>query len=114
MEIVNTDDLKKEVETEFKPENCEVVEVKKQAQQNAIEIVNLDLEKIDEKRRIIKSIDEFAMDTLKNSARKNSLLQTTVGNLSKGGEDNSVVSNSLADLHREIKDLDPSCFDFNK
>ena len=52
------------------------------------------------------------METMQNSSRKNSLLQTTIGNLSKEGEDGSVVSNSLADLHREIKDLDPSLINF--
>ena len=114
MEIVNTEELKKEIETEVKPAGTEVTALQKQAEQNANEIMALDLEKIDEKRQIIKSIDEFAMDTLQNSARKNSLLQTTVGSLSKSGEDGGVVSNSLADLHREIKDLDPSFLDFTK
>jgi len=114
MEIVNTEELKKEVETEIKPVNAEVVEIQHQAEQNAIEILALDLEKIDEKRKILRSIDDFAIDTLKNSARKNSLLQTTIGSISKGGEDGGVVSNSLADLHREIKNLDPSFLDFTK
>lgn len=114
MEIVNTENLKKEIETEIKPVDGEVVEIQKQAAANVSEIMALDLEKSDEKRKMLKTIDEFAMDTLSNSARKNSLLQTTVGKLSKGGEDGSVVSNSLADLHREIKDLDPSFLDFTK
>jgi uncharacterized protein YaaN involved in tellurite resistance len=114
MEIVNTEDLKKEIETEVKPNSNETALVKKQAEQNVIEIMELDIDKIEERRNMIKSIDDFAMDTLQNSARKNSLLQTTVGNLSKSGENGSVVSNSLADLHREIKDLDPSSLDFTK
>ena len=114
MEIVDTEELKKEVETKVKPVSTEIAKVQRLAEQNAEEIMALDLEKIEEKRKIIKSIDEFAMDTLQNSARKNALLQTTVGNLSKGGEDGGVVSNSLADLHREIKDLDPSALDFAK
>ena len=114
MEIVNTEELKKEVETEIKPVKAEVAVILRQAEQNANEIMALDLEKVDEKRKILKSIDNFAMDTLYSSARKNSLLQTTIGSLSKSGEDGGVVSNSLADLHREIKDLDPSLLDFSK
>lgn len=114
MEIVNTEDLKKEVETEVNPAEAKVVEIQKLAQQNTNEIMTLNLEKLDEKRKMLKSIDEFAMETLKDSSRKNSLLQATVGRLSKGGEDGGVVSNSLADLHREIKDLDPSLLDFTK
>ena len=114
MQIVNTEDLKKEVEKEVKPVEGEVIAIQKKAEQNANEIMALDLDKINEKRKILKSIDEFAMDTLQNTARKNTLLQTTIGNLSKSGEDGSVVSNSLADLHREIKVLDPSPLDFTK
>jgi len=114
MEIVNTEDLRKEVESEIKPVNTEVALIQQQAEQNASEILALDLDKTDEKRKILKSIDDFALATLQNSARKNSLLQTTIGSLSKGGEEGGVVSNSLADLHREIKDLDPSYLDFAK
>ncbi len=112
MEIVNTDDLKKEVETEVAPSKNDEKNIKDLATQNTNEIISLDLENLEEKRNMIKSIDEFAMETMQNSSRKNSLLQTTIGNLSKEGEDGSVVSNSLADLHREIKDLDPSLINF--
>jgi len=114
MEIVNTVELEKEVETETNPVNTEIMLIQKQAEQNANEIMALDLEMIKDKREVLKSIDNFAMDTLQNSANKNSLLQTTVGTLAKGGEDGGVVSKSLADLHREIKDLDPSSLDFAK
>jgi len=114
MEIVNMDELMGEIEKEVKLVNTEIALVQKQAAQNADEIMALDLEKMEEKRTILKSIDDFAIDTLQNCARKNSLLQTTVGRLSKGGEDGGIVSNSLADLHREIKDLDPSALDFAK
>ena len=101
MEIVNTEDLKKEIEVEIKPAEKEVQEICKLAEEN-----------IKEKREMLKSIDEFALETMQNSSRKNSLLQTTIGKLSKEGEEGSVVSNSLADLHREIKDLDPSVINF--
>lgn len=114
MEIVSADTVKQEVAVAVQPVDNELAQVKKQAEENVTEIMALDLEKLDEKRRMLKSIEAFAMDTLQNSARKNSLLQTTVGNLSKAGEDGGVVSSSLADLHREIKDLDPSFLDFTK
>lgn len=114
MEMINAEAIKKEVETEGMPVDAEVCEIQKQAAQNAGEIMSLDLGKLDEKREILKTIDDFALDILHTSARKNSLLQTTIGNLSKAGEDGSAVSTSLADLHREIKGLDPSFLDFTK
>ena len=112
LEMVNVEAIKKEVEAEDMPAEAEVCAIQRQAAQNAGEIMALDLAKLDEKRGILRTIDDLAMDVLQASARKNSLLQTTVGNLSKAGEDGSVVSTSLADLHREIKSLDPSALDF--
>ncbi|MBR2786158.1 MAG: toxic anion resistance protein [Clostridia bacterium] len=114
MEVIDTENLKKEVEKEFKPVEEKVNEINKLAEENTNEIMALDLENLAEKRKMIKSIDEFAMETMQNSSRKNSLLQTTIGNLSKEGEDGSAVSNSLTDLHREIKDLDPSLINFSE
>lgn len=114
MQILNTEILKKDIETEVKPLDTEVIKIQKQAEQNATEIMALDLERIDEKRNLLKSIDNFAIDTMHASAQKNSLLQTTIGSLSKSGEDGSIIFTSLADLHREIKDLDPSLIDFTK
>ncbi|MDR1892053.1 MAG: toxic anion resistance protein [Oscillospiraceae bacterium] len=114
MEIVNTQILKQDVEAEVKPADGDVIALQKLAEQNADEIMMLDLDRLDEKRRMLKSIEEFGLDTIQNSSRKNTLLQTTIGNLSKEGEDGGSVSNGLADLHREIKDLDPSPLDFSK
>ena len=114
MEIVDTTEVKAEVDSAVKPVDAELSLVQQQAAQNALEIMAIDLDQVDEKRKIVQSIDGFALSTLQTSARKNSLLQTTVGNLSKSGEDGGVVSNSLSDLHREIKGLDPSMLDFTK
>jgi len=114
MEIVNEDNLRREVESIVKPEEKQKQEIRELAEQNTNEIMDLDLENLVEKRNMLKSIEVFAIETMQNSARKNSLLQTKIGNLSKEGEDGTTVSNSLADLHREIKDLDPSYIDFAK
>ena len=114
MEIVSTEDVRKEVETEVQPPVTDMSLVKEKARQNAHEIMALNLDAVEEKRKMLKSIDDFAVEILQNSARKNTLLQATVGSLSKGGEEGSVVSVSLTDLHREIRDLDPSSLDFAK
>ena len=57
MEIVNTDDLKKEVETEVAPNKNDEKNIKDLATQNTNEIISLDLENLEEKRNMIKSID---------------------------------------------------------
>lgn len=114
MEIVNAEAVKKEVEAEVQPQAAQVLEIQKQAAQNVSEIMALNVDELNEKRKVLKSIDDFAKDTLQSSARRNTLLQTTIGNLSRAGEEGGAVSTGLADLHREIKDLDPSFLDFTK
>jgi len=114
MEIVNTEELKKVVEAEIVPAETQICALKEQAEHNVNKIMTLDMSAMQEKRNLLNTINLFGMDSLQASARKNSLLQITVGNLAKGGEDGSVVSNSLADLHREIKNLDPSFLSFTK
>ena len=114
MEIVNTEELKREVEVEVEPAEKQIVLLQNQAELNVNEIMTLDISALQEKRNLLQTINLFGMESLQASARKNSLLQVTVGSLSKESNDGSIVSNSLADLHREIKNLDPSYLDFTK
>ena len=76
MEIVNEDNLRREVESIVKPEEKQKQEIRELAEQNTNEIMALDLENLVEKRNMLKSIEVFAIETMQNSARKNSLLQT--------------------------------------
>ena len=72
MEIIDTENLKKEIETDVKPQEKQVQEITKLAKENTEEIMTLDLENFEEKRKMLKSIDEFAIETMQNSSRKNS------------------------------------------
>jgi uncharacterized protein YaaN involved in tellurite resistance len=114
LEVIDSEELKRAIETDIKPADADAEEIRKAARQSAEGIMSLSPENTEEKRGALKAVDEFAAETLAISARKNSLLQTTLGSLSKSGEDGGAVSNSLADLHKEIKDLDPSFLDFTK
>lgn len=114
MEVVDTKAVEKEIEEQVKPLPEEMVKLKEIAESNASEIMELNLESLDKKKTMLQSIDQFGMDTMQKSAQKNSLLQVPVGRLSKAGDEGGEVSKGLMDLHREIKDLDPSLIDFTK
>jgi len=114
LNISDIEEVKKEVAAESQLPATKVAVIEEKAKEQAKEIMLLDIDKIDEKRKCIKTVEAFALDTMAASARKNSLLQTTMGNLSKSGEDGGAISTSLAELHRNIKDLDPSFIDFTK
>ena len=114
MEIVDTVNLKEQVAAEVQTEPAEKIKLRQQAENNALAVMNTDIDSLNERRQILQSIESFGMDTMKKSASKNHLLKTTVGDLSKSGAEGGQISKSLADLHREIKTLDPSGIDFTK
>ena len=112
--MVVSDDasIKSEVEEQVKPVSEEVAQLQAVAESNAAEILTLDIDEFAKKKYILQSIESFGADSMKSSAAKNSLLQVTVGDLSKDGDEGGVVAKGLMDLNRELKDLDPSRIDF--
>jgi len=114
LEVTNQEVLKKEVEQQTQVEPEEVKALRAQAETNASEIMATDIESLEKKKELLKSIESFGMDTIRSSATKNSLLQVSVGNISKTGDEGGAIANGLLALQMEIKDLDPSLIDFAK
>lgn len=114
MEVIDQEVVKKEIENMVKPVPEEVQQLKTVADRNVDAIMELNLDSLEKRKEILKSIDEFGLDTMSSSSKKNAMLQVSVGNLSKLGGESGVVATSLVELQREIKDLDPSLIDFTK
>jgi uncharacterized protein YaaN involved in tellurite resistance len=114
MEVTDTEKIKKDIVEQVKPAPEDVNELKKLAETNASEIVSLDMDSLEKRKMILKSIESFGMDTMQDSAKRNSTLQVSIGNFSKMGDEGGAVAKGLLDLQREIKDLDPSMVDFAK
>ena len=114
MEVPNEAAIKKEVQDQVKPAPEEVAQFQPIVESNVSEILNLDIDEFAKKRCILQSIESFGAESMRSSAAKNSLLQVTVGNLSRDGDEGGVVAKGLMDLNRELKDLDPSLIDFTK
>lgn len=114
MEVTDTEAIKKEIVEQVKPVPEEVAKLKALADNNVSEIMTLDIESLEKRKLMLQSIEAFGMNTIQNSAKKNSLLQVSVGNFSKMGDEGGTVAKGLLDLQREIKDLDPSMIDFAK
>ncbi|WP_370294897.1 toxic anion resistance protein [Rossellomorea marisflavi] len=114
MSVTTQEEVKKVIEQEVKPVPEEVKQLQEAAEANVQAVLNLDLDSLEKKKEILASIDSFGMDTLRSSSNKNALLQVSVGNLSKTGDEGGQVAKGLSDLQIEIKDLDPSMIDFAK
>jgi uncharacterized protein YaaN involved in tellurite resistance len=114
MEVSDEAAIKSEVEEQVKPVSEEVSQLQAVAERNVAEILTLDIDEFAKKKYILQSIESFGSASMKSSAVKNTLLQVTVGKLSKDGDEGSVVAKGLMDLHRELEDLDPSLIDFTR
>ena len=114
MEVVDTLELKEQVTAEVQAEPAEKAKLREQAESNALAIMNVDLDLMNERRKIMQSMESFGMDSMKKSSDKNHLLKARVGELSKVGTEGGQISKSLTDLSREIKALDPSGIDFTR
>lgn len=114
MEVPDEATIKSEVEEQVKPVPEEVTQLQAVAERNVAEILTLDIDEFAKKKYILQSIESFGAISMRSSAAKNSLLQVTVGNLSRDGDEGGIVAKGLMDLNRELKYLDPSLIDFTK
>ncbi|MDD2755164.1 MAG: toxic anion resistance protein, partial [Methanothrix sp.] len=114
MQVPDEAEIKKEILEQIKPKPKEEVQLQAQAERNVADLLTQDIDEFAKKKEILLSVESFGADSMKRSAAKNSLLQITVGELSREGDDEGLVAKGLMDLNRELKDLDPSLIDFTK
>lgn len=109
-EELNTEEVLKPLQPE--PEVVEKID--DQASQNVKEVMSVDLDSLQDRREMTSMIDNFGTALIVKSSEKNELLSQTLGTLSKQGGESSEVVNSLTELDRQMKDLDPSGVNFGK
>lgn len=114
MTVANPKAIEAEVVQSQVIESEEERNLREQAESNAVAIFKTDLNSLEDKRSIVGSIEGFGSGSMQASASKNELLKTQLVKLASSGEDGGEVSNSLMELNREIKALDPSMIDFTK
>lgn len=114
MNVCDTEEIKNEVIEAVKPEKEEVKKLKVLSDNNVEAVMNLDMDSLEDRKLILKSIDEFGLDTMQKSSQKNALLEVSIKNLSKMGDEGGEVDIGLTELQRAMKDLDPSMIDFTK
>lgn len=114
MNVCDTEEIKNEVIEAVKPEKEEVKKLKVLSDNNVEAVMNLDMDSLEDRKLILKSIDEFGLDTMQKSSQKNALLEVSIKNLSKMGDEGGEVAIGLTELQRAMKDLDPSMIDFTK
>ena len=111
---MNVDDLnKEEVTAPLNPTPVQKQQLTSMAEENASEVMKIDLDSLEERRNIANTIESFGKDIVVKSSEKNKMLEKTLADLSKTGSEGGEVVDSLAKLNREMKELDPSGVNFN-
>jgi uncharacterized protein YaaN involved in tellurite resistance len=114
LETLDEEKVKEEVLQETKVASEDAEKIHKQAEDNALAVINCDLDSLVERKQILTPIEQFGLEAMQKSSQKNSLLKVSVGKLSQTGSEGGEVSRGLMDLSKEIKSLDPSPIDFTK
>lgn len=111
---MDVDDLnKEEVTAPLNPTPVQKQQLTSMAEKNANEVMKIDLDSLEERRNIANTIESFGKDIVVKSSEKNKMLEKTLADLSKTGNEGGEVVDSLAKLNREMKELDPSGVNFN-
>ncbi|MBQ6219706.1 MAG: toxic anion resistance protein [Methanosphaera sp.] len=112
---LDIDGIEEDVEKTLEEEksNLPTEKIQEQANNNAIAIFETDLDDVNERDAILRSIEDFGVDSMnKSSDKNNSLLNAQLKNYTKGGNESENVSEKLIELNRQVKDLDPSRVDW--
>ena len=108
------DAVAEEVKALVKPDDGVSEEIRTQAEKNVRAIMAMNLDSLDERKGIVSSIENFGLPSMKYSTEKNVLLSATVEELSRMGNEGSVVSKGLSELQQQMQELNPSGIDFTK
>ena len=114
MDVHDENEVKEQVKQQTQVASEDAEKIHRQAEENALAVIDVDLDSLAAKKQLTTSIDQFGLETMQKSSSKNSLLKVSVGKLSQTGGEGGDVSRGLIDLNREMKNLDPSGVDFTK
>lgn len=106
--------IKEKVKMELEPLPERKQEIAVVAGHNADAFLKVNLDSFEERKELTKAIETFGADVVRESAGKNDLLKTKVGDLGNFGGASAEVAKGLEDLTIQMKDLDPSAVDFLK
>lgn len=102
-----------EVKAEALVETKEQKELREAAERNVANIMAVDLDNLSMRHDLLGSIEGYGVDTMRQSSNQNTLIQASIGTLSKSGDEGSLVAQGLVDLSDQIKSLDPSVINFS-
>ncbi|MCR5704892.1 MAG: toxic anion resistance protein [Eubacterium sp.] len=114
LSLPTQEEVKEQIAQELAPAPQEQTAIATTAEQQAQEMMSVDIDSIQERKEYTDVVDSFGEELMQQAQKKNAILERRIGTLSKQGEEGSEVAKSLEDLTIKMKDLDPSGLDFAK
>lgn len=108
------EEVKEQVAQEFAPTAQEKAAIQTSIEKQTDEIMSVDIDSLEQRREYVKVIEAFGSDIMKQSQKKNNILERRMGTLSQEGGESGTVAKSLEELTIKMRDLDPSGIDFIK
>ncbi|RAP49066.1 MAG: toxic anion resistance protein, partial [Methanosphaera sp. rholeuAM270] len=112
---LDIDGIEEDVEKTLEEEKSKLPtdKIQAQADNNAIAIFETDLNDVNKREAIVKSIENFGAEPINKSSDKNNyLLNTQLKNYTRGGNESENVGEKLMELNRQVRELDPSNVDW--
>lgn len=114
LDIPQKEEIQKIVEEQTAVDTETALVISDASKEKGKEILDADVYNFEERKELTKAIEDFGADIVKESASKNSLMKSRIGDLSKAGGESGIVAQGLDKLSTQMKDLDPSGIDFIK
>lgn len=112
--LPSKEEIKKEAIEIMSPEEVEVMEIEKSANNYVDNIMKFEVNNSQQKLEIGKAIETFGLNLMKQSESKNKMLDFQIKNLYSRSEEGGSVANTLLTLQNEVKGIDPNSVDFTK
>ena len=104
--------IREEVAVALTPDESDLMELEMSASEYVKKLMAVDI--LDEKAKssAVAAVDAMGADLQKLSSRKNGMLQISIKDLAKRGEEGNSVANGLMDLRELVEDLEPKDINF--
>lgn len=110
--LPSDEEIKKQVESDVSPSGEEKEAILMTIEKQTNEIMTVDIDSIEQRRQFAEVIETFGEDVMKQSVKKNSILDKRMTSLANDGGGAEQVALSLEELTMKMRDLDPSGYDF--
>ena len=112
LSLPSEDEIKKEVQEKTKVDEERSEALVKTSNEQVDAILAIDIDNIEQKNNVIKTIENFGADAVVASNRKNDFLSKRIATFKSNSDETGLVATNLTELSVQMRNLDPSKVNF--